>query len=136
MRTARPALMSASARSRKARHQVDHPAGTPHPHRQPRTGRLGLDPFDHVLDILAGQSPHFEQEVTLFETGLLREAEEALRAAEVAYQLGERSVLDVLDAQRLLRTVRLNFLNAQFDRQAALIDLDEMRGLPLPGAQP
>jgi cobalt-zinc-cadmium efflux system outer membrane protein len=58
----------------------------------------------------------------------LREAEEALRAAEVAYQLGERGILEVLDAQRLLRTVRLNYLNAQFDRQAALVDLDELRG--------
>jgi len=94
------------------------------------------------IDVLAALDGAYERyalagsQVTLFETGLLREAEEALRAAEVAYQLGERSVLDVLDAQRLLRTVRLNFLNAQFDRQAALIDLDEMRGLPLPGAQP
>ena len=68
------------------------------------------------------------QDVELHEQGLLREAEEALRAAEVAYQLGERGILEVLDAQRLLRTVRLNYLNAQFDRQAALVDLDELRG--------
>lgn len=68
------------------------------------------------------------QDVQLHEQGLLREAEEALRAAEVAYQLGERGILEVLDAQRLLRTVRLNYLNAQFDRQAALVDLDELRG--------
>jgi len=27
--------------------------------------------------------------------------------------------------------VRLDFLNAQFDRQAALIDLDELRGVEL-----
>ena len=46
----------------------------------------------------------------------------------MAYQLGERGILEVLDAQRLLRTVRLNYLNAQFDRQAALVDLDELRG--------
>ena len=69
--------------------------------------------------------------MALYEQGLLREAEEALRAAEVAYQLGERGILEVLDAQRLLRTVRLNFLNAQFDRQAALVDLDELRGVEL-----
>lgn len=71
------------------------------------------------------------QQVRVFEDGLLREAEEALRAAEVAYQLGERGILDVLDAQRLLRTVRLNYLNAQFDRQSALVDLDELRGVDL-----
>lgn len=94
------------------------------------------------IDVLAALDGAYERyavagsQVTLFETGLLREAQEALRAADVAYQLGERSVLDVLDAQRLLRTVRLNFLNAQFDRQAALVDLDELRGLDHPGAQP
>lgn len=94
------------------------------------------------IDVLAALDGAYERyavagsQVTLFETGLLREAEEALRAAEVAYKLGERSVLDVLDAQRLLRGVRLNFLNAQFDRQAALVDLDELRGLAVSGAQP
>ena len=94
------------------------------------------------IEILAALDGAYERyavagsQVVLFETGLLREAEAALRAAEVAYQLGERSILEVLDAQRLLRTVRLDFLNAQFDRQAALVDLDELRGLPLSGAQP
>lgn len=94
------------------------------------------------IDVLAALDGAYERyavahsQVTLFETGLLREAEEALRAAEVAYRLGERSVLDVLDAQRLLRTVRLNYLNAQFDRQAALVDLDEMRGLSATEPQP
>jgi cobalt-zinc-cadmium efflux system outer membrane protein len=69
------------------------------------------------------------QQVEAFEKGLLEEAEESLRAAQTAYQLGERGILEVLDAQRLLRAVRLNFLNARFDRQAALIDLDELRSI-------
>ena len=71
------------------------------------------------------------QQVEAFEKGLLQGAEEALRAAQAAYQLGERGILEVLDAQRLLRTVRQNFLNAQYDRQAALIDLDELRSIDL-----
>jgi outer membrane protein, heavy metal efflux system len=71
------------------------------------------------------------QQLAAFEQGLLQEAEEAVRAAETAYLLGERGVLEVLDAQRVLRVVRLDFLNAQFDRQAALIDLDELRAVDL-----
>lgn len=66
-----------------------------------------------------------------FEQGLLREAEEGLRAAETAYRLGERGILEVLDAQRILRTVRLDLLTAQFDRQLALVDLDEIRAKDL-----
>jgi cobalt-zinc-cadmium efflux system outer membrane protein len=92
-----------------------------------------------ILEALEGAYEQYvvaNQQVELFEQGLMREAEEALRAAEVAYQLGERGILEVLDAQRLLRTVRLNFLNAQYDRQAALVDLDELRGVDLRRTQP
>lgn len=89
------------------------------------------------LEILAalegayGRYQTASQQLAAFEHGLLREAEEALRAAETAYQLGERGILEVLDAQRVLRTVRVNFLNAQFDRQTALIDLNELRAVEL-----
>lgn len=76
------------------------------------------------------------QEVAALEQGLLREAEEAVRGAQTAYQLGERGILDVLDAQRVLRTVRLNLLNAQFDRQAALIEIEELQALALEGGRP
>jgi len=67
------------------------------------------------------------EQLKAFEQGLIREAEEALKAAEVAYQLGERGILEVLDAQRILRTVRLQFLNAQYDRQIALVDINDLR---------
>ena len=75
------------------------------------------------------------QQVDLFGEGLLREAEAALGAAETAYQLGERGILEVLDAQRVLRSVRLNFLSAQYERQAALVDLDELRAVDLRSKQ-
>jgi cobalt-zinc-cadmium efflux system outer membrane protein len=87
-----------------------------------------------ILTSLEGAYGRYQtasQQLDAFEQGSLREAEAALRAAEAAYQLGERGVLEVLDAQRVLRAVRLNFLNAQFDRQAALIDLDELRAAEL-----
>jgi cobalt-zinc-cadmium efflux system outer membrane protein len=71
------------------------------------------------------------QQLAAFQDGLLREANEAVRAAEAAYRLGERGILEVLDAQRVLRTVRLDYLNAQYDRQAALIDLLELRALDM-----
>jgi cobalt-zinc-cadmium efflux system outer membrane protein len=69
------------------------------------------------------------QQLRAYEQGILVEAEAAVRAAEAAYQLGERGIVEVLDAQRALRTVRLDFLNAQYDRQGALVDLDELRAL-------
>lgn len=68
-------------------------------------------------------------QVQAIEKGWLREAQEALDASETAYRLGERGLLELLDAQRVLRSVRLSFLQAQFDRQAALVDLDALRAL-------
>lgn len=60
--------------------------------------------------------------------GVLREAESALRVAEAAYRFGERGILDVLDAQRVLRTVRADLLQARFQQQAARITLEQLSG--------
>lgn len=70
-----------------------------------------------------------EEQIRAYEKGVLPEAEAALKAAQTAFQLGERGILEVLDAQRLLRSARVELLNARFDRQAALVDLDEFRGI-------
>ena len=52
-----------------------------------------------------------------------------MKAAEAAYRFGERGILDVLDAQRVLRTVRTDYLNAQYDLQAALIEIEQLRAV-------
>lgn len=88
---------------------------------------------DRQLQLLAelerayGRYQTATQQLQSYEQGILVEAEAAVKAAEAAYQLGERGIVEVLDAQRALRTVRLDFLNAQYDRQGALVDLDELR---------
>lgn len=71
------------------------------------------------------------RQVETFDAGLLREAETVLKVAESAYRLGERGIIDYLDAQRTYRTVRSDYMNARFDRQAALIDLDRLRATDL-----
>lgn len=85
------------------------------------------------LELLAALEDAYERyavasrQIDAFEGGLLRQAEAALRVAEAAYRFGERGFIEVLDAQRVLRTVRGDFLAARFDRQAALIDLEQLR---------
>ena len=61
--------------------------------------------------------------------GVLREAEAALRVAQAAYRFGERGILDVLDAQRVLRSVRADLIEARFEIQSARIALDALIGL-------
>jgi cobalt-zinc-cadmium efflux system outer membrane protein len=61
-------------------------------------------------------------------SGAVRDAEAALRVAQAAYRYGERGILDVLDAQRVLRTVRADLLQARFQQQAAAIEIDLLTG--------
>ena len=60
--------------------------------------------------------------------GAVREAEAALRVAQAAYRYGERGILDVLDAQRVLRSVRADLLDARYQQQVARIELELLAG--------
>jgi len=76
------------------------------------------------------------QQIASFEQGALRLAEAALRAAEAAYRFGERGIIEVLDAQRMLRNTRMDLLNARYDRQSALIDIEQLSVSPAEGMKP
>lgn len=69
-----------------------------------------------------------DQQVESLQAGSLREAQAAVDAALSAYKFGERGILEVLDAQRVLQSVRDDLLNAMYERQSALIDLEELGG--------
>jgi len=68
-----------------------------------------------------------QRQIGTFEAGLLRSAETALQAAEAAYRFGERSFLEVLDAQRTLRVVRSDYNQTRYDRIAAWLDIERLR---------
>lgn len=73
------------------------------------------------------------RQLNVFETGLMRDAEAALKVAEAAYRYGERGILDYLDAQRVFRNTRMDYLNARYELQFALIDIERLRALPVAG---
>lgn len=66
-------------------------------------------------------------QVAAFETGIVREAENALRVAQAAYRYGERGILDYLDSQRSLRQARNELNAARYDRWAALVELERLQ---------
>jgi cobalt-zinc-cadmium efflux system outer membrane protein len=76
-----------------------------------------------------------DQQATSLEAGPMRAAESAVDAAKNAYRFGERGIVEVLDAQRVLQSVRGDLLDSQFARQSALIDLEEL-GAVAPGVKP
>ncbi len=67
-----------------------------------------------------------DQQVQSLQAGSLREAQAAVDAASSAYRFGERGILEVLDAQRVLQGVRTDLLDATFAKQSTLIDLEEL----------
>ncbi|MBI4742094.1 MAG: TolC family protein [Betaproteobacteria bacterium] len=88
------------------------------------------------LDQAYGRYQIARSQVQTFESGLIKEAESALKVAEAAYRFGERGILDYLDAQRVLRTTRADFLNARYELQAALIEIERLRATPLTEGKP
>ena len=69
-----------------------------------------------------------QRQVDAIDGGLLKQAEAALRVAEAAYKFGERGILDTLDAQRVLRVVRSDLLQARLIALSAAAEIDRLAG--------
>jgi cobalt-zinc-cadmium efflux system outer membrane protein len=67
-------------------------------------------------------------QIATYETGLLKQAQEALRIAQVSFKFGETSLLEVLDAQRVLRQTELDYAQAKYDLSVALTELERVTG--------
>ncbi|WP_124949736.1 TolC family protein [Sulfuriferula thiophila] len=75
-------------------------------------------------------------QVSALEEGVMRQAEAALKVAEAAYRFGERGILDYLDAQRVYRTTRNDWIAARYEQGAALVELERYTALNLEGNAP
>ncbi len=65
--------------------------------------------------------------VDMFEGGLIKEAENAVKVAEAAYKFGERGLIEFLDSQRILRGILGDALLARFDLQSSAVEIDRLR---------
>jgi cobalt-zinc-cadmium efflux system outer membrane protein len=63
------------------------------------------------------------------EGGLVRQSADALRIAEVGYKAGEKSFLEVLDAQRVYRAARNELITAQFELAGAWAEIERIRAI-------
>ncbi len=68
-----------------------------------------------------------QRRVDMFENGLLKEAENAVEVARAGHRFGERSLLEFLDTQRILRGILGDSLLARFDLQSAAAEIDRLR---------
>ena len=67
-------------------------------------------------------------QVEALEGGIIERARTVLEIAEAAYRLGERGILEYLDAQRQFRLVRQELIGARFEQRAARVELERLAG--------
>lgn len=81
-------------------------------------------------ELLRTVNQHFQDAQTtsnlidVFEQGLLKQAQEALRIAEFSFKQGAASLLEVLDAQRVRQQVFVDYVLARFNLSVALARLE------------
>ena len=70
-------------------------------------------------------------QINTFEEGLLKQAKEAVRIAWTSFKFGEASLLDVLDAQRVLWQTLQGYAHARYELSIALTNLERLVGKDL-----
>lgn len=83
-----------------------------------------------TLEVAVQQYEIAQTQVTALESGILRQAEAALKVAEAAYRFGERGFIEVLDAQRVHRAARTELIAARFELAAAWVEIERLRAMP------
>lgn len=70
-------------------------------------------------------------QIHTFEQGLLKQAKEAVRIAQTSFKFGEASLLEVLDAQRILWHTLQGYAQARYELSVALTELERLVGKEL-----
>ncbi len=84
---------------------------------------LGRAVYQHYQDVRTTA-----ELIEVFDKGLLKQAQEALRLAQFSFQQGASSLLDVLDAQRVQRQILLDYALARHDLSVSLARLEQAVG--------
>ena len=69
-----------------------------------------------------------QDQILVYEEGLLKQAQEALRIAQLSFRQGASSLLDVLDAQRVQRQITVDYNLARFELSLALTRFERAVG--------
>ena len=84
---------------------------------------LGRAVYQHYQDVRTTA-----ELIDVFDKGLLKQAQEALRLAQFSFQQGASSLLEVLDAQRVQRQILLDYALVRHDLSVSLARLEQAVG--------
>jgi cobalt-zinc-cadmium efflux system outer membrane protein len=68
-----------------------------------------------------------QSQMFALESGIVRQAANAVRVVEIAYKAGEKGFLEVLDAQRVFRAARNELIVARFELASAWAEIERLR---------
>lgn len=83
-----------------------------------------------TLEVAYQQYEIAQAQVVALESGIVKQAEAALKVAQAAYRFGERGFLEVLDAQRVFRAARSELTTARYELAAAWVEIERLRAIP------
>lgn len=72
-----------------------------------------------------------QEQILVYEEGMIKQAQEALRIAQLSFRQGASSLLEVLDAQRVQRQITVDYNQARFELSLALTRYERAVGGPL-----
>jgi cobalt-zinc-cadmium efflux system outer membrane protein len=78
------------------------------------------------LEVAYRQYEVTQAQVSALENGLVAQARAAVTIAETAYRAGERGLIDVLDAQRVLRSAQADLINSRFELASAWVEIQRL----------
>lgn len=79
--------------------------------------------YQHYLDVRTTA-----ELIDVFNKGLLKQAQEALRLAQFSFQQGASSLLEVFDAQRVQRQIQKDYVQARYELSVSLARLERAVG--------
>ena len=69
-----------------------------------------------------------ERELLLYQSDILKQAEEVYHTAKISYEEGEANYLFLLEAKKTLINAKENYLNALYQYKIAFVKLEQAVG--------
>lgn len=83
------------------------------------------------LRILYFKIKSLEKSLDMFRNGILPQAEQALKASQIAYRSGKTDLLNVIDSERTLKDIEMNYYETLVDFNQRIGELEKLVGKDL-----
>ncbi len=83
------------------------------------------------LRIVFSKIKSLEKSLDMYKNGILPQAEQALKASQIAYQSGKTDLLNVIDSERTLKDIEMNYFETLVDFNQRISELEKLTGKDL-----